>query len=348
MRKNEYIFHIKESYTIIIKYLRSSSCGTWKICPQQFFLSYTLGIPQTNNKKAEMGTILHKVMETFANAKLAIQNNHSIFKDDAIGDVDISNIDIMSGKFINNIFNRAYAYYSIKSVHDFSDGDYSTINEWMDAVIDFQNGMFDPRKREIVAAEPHFDFEITEDWAKYKFGKDEGRLRLKGTIDLVTKINDDTYELIDWKTGQRKDWATGKVKEFEDLCKDTQLRIYYYAMTKMYPEIKNFIITIYFVRDGGPFTMAYTKEDIESTMQVLKQHFTQIKSTTRPQLKSSDPNYWFCKRVCHYGKTPHPKDPSKTICQYINEKTKLWGINSVVASETYGGHNVGHYQNPGS
>ena len=40
----------------------------------------------------------------------------------------------------------------------------------------------------------------------------KGQLAIKGTIDLVTKLNDDTIEVVDWKTGRRMDWTTGEVQ----------------------------------------------------------------------------------------------------------------------------------------
>ena len=332
--------------------MRSSACGAIDLCEQQFFLSYILGIPQKTGKKAEMGTILHKVMEIFANCKKCLQNNKTEFLDDKIGNVEFTNEIILTDRFTHDIFARVYAYYTLKSLHHYTGGDCNKINGWMDEVINFK--MFDPRTRNIVAAEQFFDIEIEEEWAKYEFINPsdnsllKGNLRLKGTIDLITQVDDNTYELIDWKTGQRKNWATGEEKTFDKLCEDIQLHIYYYVMTLLYPHIKNFIITIYYVRDGGPFTMAFSREhNKKKVLEGLKTRVERIKKIKRPALKSADPNYWFCKRVCHYGKTQHPKDESKTICRYISDKIKKYGIDNVIATETDVLHNIGKYQNPG-
>ena len=70
----------------------------------------------------------------------------------------------------------------------------------------------------------------------------QGQLAIKGTIDLVTKINDDTIEVVDWKTGRRMDWATGEVKDYKKLESDPQLLLYYYAISKLYPEFPNRIM----------------------------------------------------------------------------------------------------------
>ena len=82
---------------------------------------------------------------------------------------------------------------------------------------------------------------------------------MKGTIDLITKPSEDTLEIIDWKTGRRLDWATGQEKTQEKLETDPQLMIYFYAAKKLYPEIKNCIVTIFFINDGGPFSVSFNK-----------------------------------------------------------------------------------------
>ena len=76
--------------------------------------------------------------------------------------------------------------------------------------LQYNDGQFDPRTRNVVASEPHFDLVIEEDWAKYDFElpdgeKISGNLAIKGTIDLVTETEDGIIEVIDWKTGRRLD-----------------------------------------------------------------------------------------------------------------------------------------------
>ena len=143
--------------------------------------------------------------------------------------------------------------------------------------------MFDPRNRNILCPEQHFDFEIKKPWAQYSYdtpeGKLEGYLALKGTIDLITLVNDNTIEVIDWKTGKRLDWATGQEKTLEKLQNDPQLRIYYYAISHLYPHIKNVIFSIYFINDGGPFSICFDKSDLAKTEDMLRQKFDIVKKT---------------------------------------------------------------------
>ena len=116
----------------------------------------------------------------------------------------------------------------------------------VDDALKYNDGQFDPRKRNVVASEPQFDIAIEEDWAKYEYkmpdGKlVEGRLAIKGTIDLVTEVDEGVIEVIDWKTGRRLNWATGEEKTYEKLLEDPQLLLYNYAISKLFPEYKQAI-----------------------------------------------------------------------------------------------------------
>src|SRR5574343_1700495 len=59
---------------MIISYMRSSSFLNYDFCPQQYYLTYVLGIPRSSAKKADKGTIVHKVMEVLANCKKVMQD----------------------------------------------------------------------------------------------------------------------------------------------------------------------------------------------------------------------------------------------------------------------------------
>ncbi|NDF28542.1 hypothetical protein EB159_03575, partial [archaeon] len=143
--------------------------------------------------------------------------------------------------------------YEAKSDHSFTHKDREEIFTTTWCFLTHSDGQFDPRKRHIHFPEPHFDIPIEEDWAKFEYeinGKKlKGQLAIKGTIDLVTKINDDTIEVIDWKTGRRMDWATGEVKDYKKLENDAQLLLYYYAISKLYPDFPNRIMSIFFYKD---------------------------------------------------------------------------------------------------
>lgn len=355
---------------IPVLYFRSSSYNAWGMCPQQYFLSYTLGIPQRDNKKAEMGTVVHKVMECLAAAKYALQKGELQFTDDVAGTVDFKPDMLYTDNFVDYLFDKSFRFYTEKSTNEYDEKDRKTMREWTFKPLRLLNGSFDPRNRDIIAPELHFDFEIEEDWAKYEYELPhgeviQGRLALKGTIDLVTQVADGVYESVDWKTGQRLDWGSNKpwphnIKTFEKLMVDPQLRIYHYALHHKFPDLKQLIPTIYFINDhgtkakpvtGGVYSMAYEKDDIGETKEMIRKRFEKIKKTARPELVKS----WKCKSFCHYGRTPHPSgeiDPRTgspyTICEYIARKTRENGIASVIKNHIHPGHSIGNYKAPGT
>jgi hypothetical protein len=330
------------------------------MCPMQYFIEYNLGLRSPSNKKADKGTICHKVLEILAHIKLCTQNNQTIYVDDIIGDVDINKYNL------THITEQVYKYYTSQFKHHvWENKDYKDCLLWVNKAITDHNGDFDPRNRDILQPEQHFDIVINKPWAYYKYktkNEDlEGNLAIKGTIDLITKVNDDTIEIIDWKTGRRLDWATGEEKTLAKLQNDPQLRIYHYAVSALYPNMSHIIFTINFINDGGAFSVCYDKSDLPKTEDMIRQKFETIKNTKVPQLNKS----WKCNKLCHFGKTTFENghilpileyrdnqlckvDTTMTKCEQVKHDIELKGIENVIDTYTMPGYTVGKYKAPGS
>jgi len=54
---------------MLITYIRSSSYNNYSYCQMQYFITYVLGHTPISGKKADLGTIVHKVMEVLAKLK---------------------------------------------------------------------------------------------------------------------------------------------------------------------------------------------------------------------------------------------------------------------------------------
>lgn len=346
--------------TMIITYFRSSSYNTHNMCEQQYFIEYVLGHRSRSGLAADKGTIVHKVMEILAFISLYSQNKTRYYIDDTIGEIDIEDYSL------DNIIDEVYEYYTTRLTHhNWKNKDYEDCKKWVKKAVEYGNGMFDPRNRHIVSPEKKFDIIIEKPWAKYSYKHNnenlEGFLGIKGTIDLITKVNDNTIEVIDWKTGKRLDWATGKEKTQEKLEKDPQLMIYYYALQKLYPEIDNYIFTIYFINDGGPFSMTFNKSHLIQTENILREKFNIIRKTKKPKLNRT----WKCRTLCHYGKNNFldtdidpmveyrdgqtcEKNTFMTQCEQIKHDIDYYGIDTVIDKYTRKGYNVGSYKAPGT
>jgi len=345
----------------LITYFRSSSYNTHDDCEQRWFLEYNLGWKFPSQWIAtDKGTIVHKVLEVLATIKKGQQDGLKVITDDVVGEVSTKKYNI------DNIVDSAFGYYSKSADHHaWASKDLEDCRDWVNIARRFNNGIFDPLNRTIVAPEQHFDFVLEEPWAKYCYyigeEKLEGHLALKGTIDLITDIGDGMYEIIDWKTGSsRNNWATGKLKEYADFQKDPQLMFYFFALTKLYPDIEQFIITIYYIRAGGPFTVTFTKDDIPRVEAMIKSKFEHIRSVQVPKLNKS----WKCTKTCPYGKSTFettdikpiqefrlgqttPRGRKMTICEQVAFEIQRKGMNKVIKEYSNPDHHITNYKAPG-
>lgn len=330
------------------------------MCPMQYFIEYNLGHKSPSNKKADKGTICHKVFEILAEIKLNSQFGRPYFYDDVISQVAVANYDL------EKIIDQVYEYYTSRFTHhEWASLDLRDCRKWVHKALEYNDGMFDPRNREIVSSEQHFDIEIKKDWAAYNYKTKEGlisgNLAIKGTIDLITQVNENTIEIIDWKTGRRLDWATGEEKTLSKLHRDAQLMIYFYATHHLYPNIEHIIISINFINDGGAFSVCFDKAQIYDVEMMLRHKFETIKNTYNPEQNKS----WKCGKLCHFGKTTFenteyfpiieyrdnqvtPKGHFMTKCEQIHHDINIKGFNTVVDEYTKSGYSVGQYKAPGS
>lgn len=279
---------------IPVQYLRSSMHGTHEMCEQKFFIEYVLGWTGQSGLKADKGTIVHKIMEILAGMKLARQNGFPSWNDEIVGDVTLDDY------VLEDIYDKVYSYYTEAfNHHEWEAADYRECKRWVHKALEYSNGEFDPRKQLIVQPEQRFDIELNRvDWAKYNYDGVEGYLKLKGTIDLIVQEDANTYHIVDYKTGKRLNWATGEEKTYEKLQNDFQLRFYHLAATILYPQIKNIMITIFFINDGGAFTLTFGQSDIPETLNQIRKKYEQIRDTDVPSLNYS----WKCTKFCDHSK----------------------------------------------
>jgi len=332
------------------------------MCPMQFYQEYTLGWRGDSSIKADKGTIVHKVLEVMALCKKAKQDKKKFIKDDICGTVPITGYDI------NTLTTMVYKYY-VKNIpqHNWSPVDLKDCIEWVWLALQYNDGQFDPRHRTIVDAEPFFDISIDEPWAQYTYVNPitgealTGNLHIKGTIDLITKVQPKIYEIIDWKSGgYRKNWVTGKDKELEDFYHDPQLLMYHYAAHHLY-NVDQILVTIFFIRAGGPYTVCFEKSHLKIAEDMLKEKFLKIKKDQDPLRNTS----WKCTKFCDAGKktfegthiqakqefrrgqvTRYGK--TMTRCEQVAFEIGKKGLDAATKEYTYPDHDVTFYKDPGS
>ncbi len=339
---------------MIVTYVRSSSYNNYAYCEMQYFITYVLGYQSLSGKKADLGTIIHKVMESLAKLKKELQDNPKSKKitinDDAVGNISVGSAALFKKEIVSQLLEKSFDFYTNKSHNTFSKYDKNDCLELCFNALNFNNGQFDPRNRKIIAAEPHFDIPIEEDWAKYEYEIDgkkiKGQLAIKGTIDLVTESEPGIIEVVDWKTGRRLDWATGEEKTYAKLGKDPQLLLYNYAISKLFPEYKQSIMSIFFIKDGGPFSLCFDQNDQTIFLNMLKDRFKEIQRNNKPKPISDDRSNWKCTKLCHFCKN-NWKDTDQSMCVYIDRYLQENGMQKTVNDCKREDFDIGFYESPG-
>lgn len=337
---------------MIVLYFRSSSLGQWDYCQMSYFMTYALGWQQPSQKKSQLGTIVHKVLECLAQCKQRLQYGEKTgmrIEDSELGTIKFTNFQLNSNKFVMKLLDNSYEYYTSHdkvNIYD-SKKDYEFCKQMVDACLSYNNGQFDPRKTRIVAPEKSFDLEINEPWSEVEYNGEKRKLRIKGTMDLITEVAPDTLEYVDYKTGQRINWATGEEKTYEKLHDDIQLLLYYYAISKLYPQYDHIIMTIFFLRDGGPFSLCFDASDNEKFLNKLKDKFLTIKQSTNPRPINQERSDFRCKKLCHFYKNNWP-GTQQTMCHYIENEIKLYGIENTIKKCSRPDFSIDFYKAPGS
>lgn len=322
---------------MICTYIRSSSIGTYQLCPHKYLLEYNLGLKQPSNLSATIGNIVHKTMECLARYQLCYQNFTYIFQDDLLGEVHTDDCDPLI--LTEKIF---YKTKEIETHLNLNDKHLQDCKRLVKKAIRHKEGVFDPRNCLIVDAEKFFDFPINRDWAIYEYmspiGMIKDRLRIKGTCDLITKESDDTYIALDYKTGRRWNWAKNKPKEEEDLQQDDQLLLYHYALCNVYPNIETILFTIYFIKTGEPYTMAFDRSQLEKTEELIRLRYEQILKDTVPILNDGS--------ACGFCPFNTKRIGKKTTCVHYYDLIREKGYDYVM--QKYGDwKNLSSYQDGG-
>lgn len=345
-------------------------------------------MPRVAGLKADKGTTTHKALECLACIKKLIQDGQTkgIYQDSQLGPIEYDEqtwmkphhlsddeVDAINKTrrnkqtykslckipygtvhygvdLVNELAQKSSDYYAERGAHKWKPVDFKDVKNFTYIPLEYKDGMFDPRRRTIVEAEPHFDITIDKPWANYQYehqGKIlDGQLAIKGTVDLITDIGGGIYEIVDWKTGQRIDWGAKGTPEktYDKLCEDPQLMLYYYACRNMYPDVKGIILSIFFVRDGGPFSICFDEHHLAHMEKLLEKKFKYTQNCTLPEMCDPNQKDFKCTRICDFYKQ---KKNDKNMCRFIHDEIKDKGMQHVIDNHTEDGHNVGFYQNPG-
>jgi len=257
-----------------INLLRSSGVNSYIQCPFKFFLEYVVGLKSLSGKPALKGTIIHQVLQWIAEFKKTGKQEPSYLSLlDWAWDLYVSrnpHITMKKTKFKAKIETADYKFCR-KSISKIMDSPYNLFN------------------LNILETEKPFKIPMP--------GKEWNGFCIKGTIDLIHEINCDTIEIIDYKTG------LNSTKNYYQLIKEIQPRMYHLACSILYPQYKNIIVTFNYVNDTGPTTFMFTNQQMTATIEYIWNLYNHIKDAKILKRNRIDT----CYRMCYFGKRSKDK-----------------------------------------
>lgn len=120
-------------------------------------------------------------------------------------------------------------------------------------------------------------------------GVDGKEIKMNGFIDLLVEYDSDTLLVIDYKTGY-------SVPSYEECIEELQPRMYSYAVKKMFPNYKYYLVQFDYLRGNSPIEFVFTAEDDEKIRKEVIQLYNHIKSIKTIKRRVED-NY--CKYMCN-------------------------------------------------
>jgi hypothetical protein len=274
-----------------IKKISASSYKLESHCQMAWFIQQVLNWQFRPGKAADLGTITHAALEILAEIRLGQQQN-IISIETEIGHINVSDFDI------DDIVNRTFHFYVEKPEYKnnpWTNKDLFQVRKYVDVVLNHNNGQFNPLTRVVESTEKYISFEIQEPWAILP---DNSYLRITGFVDLVTRVNYNTLEITDYKTGSLTDFHSGADIDVAYAMKDIQLRLYHMALSEEFGCDNNYLLTLFFLKHSKPITVSFDCSSLEETKGMIKEKFLKILNTKIPRLNKT----WKCKKFCEYGK----------------------------------------------
>lgn len=283
---------------MLITFLRSSSLSGFSWCQWKYFLQYNLGLTDQSGKAAQTGSIAHKALELLARRKLADQQGHSSFADEELKQ-EFKDVPPALALSV------AWDHYTnpLRTKHTWGETDFQECHRHVETVLTYNSGEFNPANLEIVAPELYYDLEVKRPWSKWSYPQaGTGHLRIKGTMDLIFREAPGILHYVDYKTGRRYDYKKRQEKDIEGLKNDPQFLLYYYALTRSFPD-EQILFTIFYTKSGGPFTIYFDDKDLVRAENILRENFEKIRDCSSPRrVKDGASDLWKCK-YCHYEET---------------------------------------------
>jgi len=271
-----------------------SAVASYNHCAFKFYMEDVLKIKTSGGSKTALqGTIIHQVFEWMSRLKLKNKTN-------------VDPLWLLNRSW--DLYTKANPTIDLKRFT--SRGESADFKKCKTAVeLIVNNKYYNPYNLKIIKTEDLFNIEMPgNEWLTYQ----NKPFLYRGRIDLIHEIDENTIEIVDWKSGKASDFYTFKPKDIYSLINDVQARMYHIAAINLFPKYKNIIITFYYILDGGPISFSLDIEDVQYTMQSLWNWFQKVKKDKLFLRNKS----WKCK-LCQFYKNG--------ICDKIWSDLSIYG-----------------------
>jgi len=153
----------------------------------------------------------------------------------------------------------------------------------------------------------------------------EGEVMTRGVIDLVVETDEDTLEIIDYKSGN-------STLSYNAMLTDPQVRIYAMVAKILWPGYKTYMMSLYYVRKKKMLTCVLSEADDVKTLNATQRHWKSIKENKDPYRPSRE--FWLCRFCVGYDRCGqiqknHTKKGKFILpvinCSQADGDTKCWG-----------------------
>ncbi len=105
-------------------------------------------------------------------------------------------------------------------------------------------------------------------------------------------------------------------------------------------------MSIFYINDGGPYSLCFDESDNEYFLEKLRVRFSQIKNNTNPRLLSPQQKHWKCTKLCDYAKNNWP-GTDVSMCRHVSQQVQSKGMDEATKECTREGFSIGYYDAPG-
>lgn len=289
--------------------LSATRINSYKMCPFKYYLEYERHIESPPNFGAAQGSLIHEVFEHIGSGILSGQDGpvtrtnwqHYIlsgYRNQKIWTLNKKQPKKTCEKCDFCIEHKcSIADQPVEKVEGCPRLSYNDALKMASQIIDSPDQSI-PLNRKILAVERDFNIELQHG---------DETIKVCGYIDIITENNPNTIEIVDYKTGTF-------MKNYQECCKDPQLLIYHLAGGIIYPQYKNILVTIYYLRDK-PMTFAFTADNDIKTVRALANYWYLIRGDNAPIPKALNNGElyhdWQCKALCN------PAMCSKMYAEFI-------------------------------